>query len=38
MPLLRNSGYNNKSTQNRNGFQLTTRILLGITSVNIKFS
>ena len=37
-PLFRNLGYNNNSTQNENVFQHTARILLGITSINIKFS
>ena len=37
-PLLRNLGYNNNSTQNQNVVQPTVRNLLGISSVNIKFS
>ena len=36
--LLRNVGYNNKSIQNQNVFQPTARGLLGISSVNVKFS
>ena len=31
-------GYNNNSTQNQNRFQSTEKDLLGISSVNIKFS
>ena len=37
-PLLRNEGYNNNSTENQNLFKPTARDLLGISSVDIKFS
>ena len=37
-PLLRNMESNNNSTQNQNEFQPSARNVLGISSVNIKFS
>ena len=37
-PFLRNVGYNNNSTQYQNVFQPTARNLLGVNSVNPKFS
>ena len=36
--LLRNVESNNNSTQNQNEFQPSARNLLGISSVNVKFS